>query len=246
VQTLLRQLATTLGQYVPEAEAADARSAAADRLWELVQSAEAGSDNQLQFVKALALHARTEAQMDTVAGIHDGSVEVSGLDLSTDLKWELLTSLVAGGRAGEAEIAAAAEADRTATGALAAALARAAVPTAEAKAEAWKQVVDGTLSNTTQRQVLLGFQRVNDPALIAGYAEKYFEGIEGVWNSRSHEMAETAATLGFPSSQVSQETVDRATALVDAVKGSNAALARVVAECRDDMARALKARAAGE
>ncbi|XNZ00981.1 aminopeptidase N [Micrococcus luteus] len=244
VQTLLRQLATTLGQYVPEDEAQDARAAAADRLWELVQAAEAGSDNQLQFVKALALHARTDAQLDTVAGIHDGSVQVPGLDLSTDLKWELLTSLVAGGRAGEAEIAAAEAEDRTATGALAAAQARAAAPTAEAKAEAWKQVVDGTLSNTTQRQVLLGFQRVNDPALIAEYATKYFEGIEGVWNSRSHEMAETAATLGFPSSQVSQETAERATALVEQVKGSNAGLARVVAECRDDMARALKARQA--
>ena len=244
VQTLLRQLSTALGQYVPEGESAEARAAAADRLWELVQAAEAGSDNQLQFVKALALHARTDAQLDTVAGIHDGSVQVPGLDLSMDLKWELLTSLVAGGRAGEPEIAAAEAEDRTATGALAAAQARAAVPTAEAKAEAWRQVEDGSLSNTTQRQVLLGFQRANDPALIAEYADRYFEGIEGVWDSRSHEMAETAATLGFPSAQVSQETADRATALVEQVRGRNAGLARVVAECRDDMTRALQARQA--
>ncbi|MDO5634058.1 MAG: aminopeptidase N [Micrococcus sp.] len=244
VMTLLRQLATTLSSYVPEERSADVRAQAADALLRLAQAAEAGSDNQLQFVKALALHARTDQQVDAVAAIHDGSLTLEGLDLTTDLRWELLTSLVAAGRAGEAEIEAAAADDATATGALAAAQARAAVPTAEAKHAVWEAIVENTYSNSTQRQALLGFQRAHDPALLAPFAGRYFADIEQIWTSRSHELAETAASMGFPHSQVSQETVEKATQLAEQVAGSHAGLARTISESRDDMVRALKARAA--
>ena len=244
IQTLLRQLATAISQYLPEERSAQVRTDAANRLWMLVEQAEPGSDAQLQFVKAFALHAREEGQLTALADVWDRSSELPGLDLTTDLRWELLTALVAAGRAGETEIAAAETEDPTATGALAAAQARAAVPTAEAKQTAWDQVVAGTLSNTTQRQVLLGFQRAHDPALLAPFTDAFFGSIQDVWGSRSHEMAETVAVLGYPSSQVSQEVVDRATALSDEVRGTNAGLARTLAESRDEMARALKARAA--
>ena len=246
VQTLLRQLATSLSQYLPEAQSRPARERVADRLWALTEQAEAGSDNQLQFVKAFALHARTGAQLDALDAVVDERSVLPGLDLTTDLKWELLTALVAAGRAGEEQIAAAAQADATATGALAALQARAAVPTAEAKQEAWRRVVAGELSNTEQRQALIGFGRVHDRSLIAPYAEEYFSRIEEVWDSRSHEMAETAATLGFPAAQVGQEVAERATELSERVKGSRAGLSRVVAEGRDEMVRALAARAHAE
>ena len=244
VQTLLRQVSTALNQYLPDAQSDALRIDVADRLWELAREAEAGSDSQLQFVKALAVHARTDAQTHVLESLWDGSVELPGLELSADLRWELLTGLVAAGKAGEAEIAQAEAEDATATGALAAAQARAAVPTAEAKRQAWEQTVAGTVSNAMQRQVLTGFQRTHDASLLAPYADEYFARIEQIWNSRSHEMAEPAAILGFPSSQVSEETVNRATALVERVRETNAGLARTVAECRDDMVRALNARQA--
>lgn len=244
VQTLLRQLATALSLYTPEDQLQQLRVQAADRLLELARGAESGSDSQLQFVKAFALHARTDAQLNTLEALHGGQESLPGLDLNTDLKWEMLTGLVAGGRAGEEHIAAAEQADATATGALAAAQARAAVPTAEAKQRAWDQVVSGELSNTTQRNVLTGFARTNDPALLAGFAPQFFEGIEQLWASRSHEMAERAAEGLFPTAQVSQATVDAADALIERTRQSQAALARTVAESRDEVVRALAARAA--
>ena len=143
------------------------------------------------------------------SGTHEGLV------VDQDLRWELLIGLVAAGRAGEDEIAAEESRDLTTTGRERAAQARASVPTAEAKAEAWRQVVDGTLSNTTQRNVLTGFARTNDPALLAGFAPQFFEGIEQLWASRSHEMAERAAEGLFPTAQVSQATVDAADALIE-------------------------------
>lgn len=244
VQTLLRQLNTALSLYTPEDQASQLRATAADRLLELARGAEAGSDNQLQFIKAFAQHARTGEQLDTLAGLHSAEQSLDGLDLNTDLKWEMLTGLVAGGRAGESEIAAAEQNDATATGALAAAQARAAVPTAEAKQRAWDQVVSGELSSTTQRNVLAGFARTNDPALLAGFAPQFFEGVEELWASRSHEMAESAAIGLFPTSQVSQQTVDAANTLIERAREKQAALARTVAESRDEVVRALTARAA--
>ena len=50
---------------------------------------------ELQFVKAFALHARTTAQLDRLSALVDGTRTVPGLDLTTDLRWELLTALVA-------------------------------------------------------------------------------------------------------------------------------------------------------
>ncbi|MGM7667086.1 aminopeptidase N [Microbacterium sp. A93] len=244
VQTLLRQLATALGQYAAPEHAARLREEAADRLLEMARAAEAGSDNQLQFLKAFALHARTAGQLDTLAGLHTGTEVLAGLDLNTDLKWEMLTGLVAGSRAGEAEIAAAEAGDATATGALAATQARAAVATAEAKRTAWDQVVSGSLSNMTQRNVLLGFNRVHDPALLAPFAAEYFSAVEGLWASRSHEMAESAAIGLFPGAQVSAATIDAAQALVERSQQKQPALSRTVAEARDEMVRALAARKA--
>jgi aminopeptidase N len=242
VQTLLRQLATALSQYAAESHAPAMRESAAARLLELARAAEPGSDHQLQFVKAFALHARSGAQLDTLAALHSGAEKLEGLDLNTDLRWEMLTGLAAGGRAGEAEIAAAETADPTATGALAAAQARAAVGTTEAKQAAWDQVVSGSLSNTTQRNVILGFNRVHDPALLAPFAPRFFSTVEDLWSSRSHEMAESAAIGLFPGAQVCQDTIDAADELVARSRSEQPALSRTVAESRDETVRAFSAR----
>ena len=83
---------------------------------------------------------------------------------------------------------------------------------------------------------------VSTGALIAPFADSYFEGVEAMWDSRSHEMAETAATLGYPTAQVTREIADRATALSERLAGTRAGLSRVLAEGRDETVRALAAR----
>jgi len=62
------------------------------------QSAEAGSDTQLQLVKAFAGRAATTEQLDAVRDLLDGHTTLDGLSIDTDLRWELLTSLVADNR----------------------------------------------------------------------------------------------------------------------------------------------------
>ncbi|MCC3297704.1 aminopeptidase N [Arthrobacter caoxuetaonis] len=245
VQVLLRQLATTLAFYVNPQDQQAMTAAAADSLWELSRGAAEGSDSQLQFVKAFASHAQTPEQLDTVAGLLSGDLVLGGLEVGSDLRWELLASLVAGGRSGEAEIAAELERDATATGALAAAGARAALPSAEAKAAAWEAIVERSdMPNAAQRAAIGGFSRVHDTALLEPYAEKYFGAIRAVWDSRTHEIAQQIVVGLYPSRLTTQATVDRTDAFLASLGDEAPALRRLLLESRDGVVRALKAQAA--
>ena len=245
VQVLLRQLATTLAFYVAPQDREPMTAAAADSLWDLARAAAPGSDSQLQFVKAFAAHAQTPDQLDAVAALLSGDLVLEDLEVGSDLRWELLTALVAGGRMGEAEIAAELERDATATGQLAAAGARAALPSAEAKAAAWDAiVVRSDLPNAAQRAAIGGFSRVHDTALLEPYSQRYFDSLREVWASRTHEIAQQIVVGLYLARLTTQETVDRTDAFLDSLGDEAPALRRLLLENRDGVVRALKAQAA--
>lgn len=245
VLVLLRQLTTALDLYVA-AEHRDATAvAAADALLVLAQEAPAGSDQQLQLVKAFAARARTAEQLDAVTDLLDGRRTLDGLSVDTDLRWELLTALVAGGRAGDADVAAQQAADPTATGQRAAAAARAAVPTAEAKERAWDAVVRADdLPNALQAATIGGFGRVHDTALLLPWVEPYFADLERVWAQKTNEMAQNVVLGFYPTALGDDPRVDVlgvTDAWLDAHPDAPAALRRLVAESRDGVRRALLA-----
>ncbi|MET1022095.1 MAG: ERAP1-like C-terminal domain-containing protein, partial [Arthrobacter sp.] len=241
----LRQLATTLNFYVAAEHKEATTVAAADRLWELASRVPAGSDAQLQFVKSYALLARSEGQLDTVSGLLEGSVTLEGLAVDQDLRWELIASLVAGGRAGQARIDAELEQDNTATGQNAAALCKAAIPTPEAKAAAWESiVVKGELSNARQGSAVTGFTRVLDTSLLEPYAEKYFDAVPGIVKDRTHALAQQIVVGLYPAQLTTQATVDRTDEFLASLPEDSAALRRMMLENRDGVARALRARQA--
>ncbi|MGO4230251.1 aminopeptidase N [Arthrobacter sp. YAF34] len=241
----LRQLATTLTFYVAEEHQEATAVAAADKLWGLASAVAAGSDAQLQFVKSYALLARSTGQLDTVSGLLDGSLTLDGLSVDQDLRWELLTSLVAGGRAGQERIDEELAHDNTSNGQNAAALAKAAIPTPEAKAEAWESiVVKGELSNALQGSAVAGFTRVLDTSLLEPYAEKYFEAVPGIVADRTHALASQIVVGLYPAQLTTQATVDRTDEFLAALPEDSAALRRMMLENRDGVARALRARQA--
>jgi aminopeptidase N len=243
----LRQLATTLNFYVAEAHKEETAIAAADRLWELAGAVPPASDAQLQFVKSYALLARSAGQLDTVAGLLDGSVVLDGLTVDQDLRWELLASLVAGGRAGQDRIDAELERDNTSNGQNAAALAKAAIPTPEAKAAAWDSiVVKGELSNALQASAVAGFSRVLDSSLLEPYVDKYFDAVPGIVATRTHALAQQIVVGLYPAQLTRQATVDRTDEFIAALPEESAALRRMMLENRDAVARALRARQADE
>ena len=244
VMVLLRQLNTALDFYVDRSVAAEAGSLAADRLWELANEAAAGSDSQLQFAKAFALRAAEPAQLDSVAALLEGTLVLEGLEVDADLRWELLCSLAAGGRVGVPEIDAELARDNTANGQQAAQTARAAIPTAEAKAAAWHAILDGELSNLEQRAAIAGFNRVHDASLIAGYTGTYFEAARTAWDTKSYEIAQQIVVGLYPAAQTSQGTLDATDAFLATLDDGSRALRRLVLEARDGVVRSLAAQAA--
>ncbi|MDT9685864.1 aminopeptidase N [Streptomyces sp. TRM76323] len=244
VQTLHRQVKLALDLYA----APDWRDTGLAR-WtkaalEHLRSARPGSDHQLAWARAFAATARTDEQLDLLAALLDGSETIEGLVVDTELRWAFVERLAATGRFGADEIAAEHERDKTAAGERHAATAMAARPTAEAKAEAWASVVESdTLPNAVQEAVILGFVQADQRELLAPYTEKYFAAVKGVWESRSHEMAQQIAVGLYPSFQVSPATLEVTDAWLAGAE-PNAALRRLVSESRAGVERALKAQAA--
>lgn len=242
---VLRQLATTLDHYVaPDARAATCLEAE-QALLRLAQEAKPGSDAQLQFYKTLALRAATAETLDEIEAILAGKA-IPGLELDPDLRWEFVAAMTAGGRWGEAEVEREHAADATANGLRAAALARAAIATPEAKATAWAQAVAGNeLPNTIQRNVLTGFARTHDHGLLEPYVERYFESALAVWGAKTNEMAQNVIVISFPMALASQSLLARIDTWIEA-HGESApnGLVRLMREHRDGVTRALRAQAA--
>nr|WP_180218228.1 aminopeptidase N [Streptomyces albus] len=244
VQSLQRQVKLALDLYAAPGWRETGLTRWAEAALEQLRAARPGSDHQLAWARAFAAAARTDAQLDLLAGLLNGSRTVEGLAVDTELRWAFLERLAATGRAGEAEIADELKRDATSAGERHAAAARAARPTPEAKAEAWRAVVESdTLPNAVQEAVISGFVQTDQRELLAPYAERYFAAVKGVWEQRSHEMAQQVALGLYPSLQVSRETLDATDAwLASAEPG--AALRRLVTESRAGVERALRAQAA--
>ncbi|MFI6081340.1 aminopeptidase N [Streptomyces sp. NPDC051217] len=244
VQSLHRQVKLALDLYAaPEWREAGLSQWTEATLAHL-RTAEPGSDHQLAWARAFAATARTPQQLDLLQGLLDGSESVEGLAVDTELRWAFVQRLAAVGVFDEDEIAAEYERDRTAAGERHAASARSARPTAEAKAEAWASVVESDkLPNALQEAVIGGFVQTDQQELLAPYVEKYFEAVKGVWDSRSHEMAQQIALGLYPALQVAPSTLEATDAWL-ASASPNAALRRLMSESRAGVDRALRAQAA--
>jgi len=243
IRTTLSQLGTVARFYVDPATRAETIEAVGDGLWKLAQDAEAGSDAQFQFVKFFANLASTPAHAQALKALLDGDTTLEGLEIDTDLSWELLEGLVLVGAAGTAEIDAALAKDNTANGAQAAARVRATIPTVEGKQAAWASVVDSDeLPNSIVRQTSVGFGHVNDPAPLESLVEKYFASLETVWKSRTHSIAETIVVGLYPTALASQGLVDATKAWL-ASAPDIPALRRLVVENLAGVERALQVQA---
>ncbi|MER7402606.1 aminopeptidase N [Streptomyces sp. NPDC000070] len=244
VQSLQRQVKLAVDLYADPAAREALLARWTDATLAHLRAAAPGSDHQLAWARAFAATARTPEQLDLLDALLDGSKTIEGLVVDTELRWAFVQRLAAVGRFDETEIAGEYDRDRTAAGERHAATARAARPTPEAKAEAWASVVDSDkLPNAVQEAVISGFVQTDQRELLAPYADRYFEVVKDIWESRSHEMAQQIAVGLYPTVQVSQETLDKTDAWLASAE-PNAALRRLVSESRAGVERALRAQAA--
>ncbi len=207
----------------------------------LLAAATPGSDHQLAFARAYAGAAHTPEALDQVAGLLDGSRELPGLVVDTDLRWTLLTGLARHGRADADRIAEELARDNTISGQEQAAMALTVRPTAEAKAQAWRDAIErDDTANETQRQIAYAFQVPGQAELLAPYLERYLEVADTIWEEKGTQRASTALEYMFPMPQLSAATLDRIDDWLERSE-ANPAAKRYVREGRADMARALAA-----
>jgi aminopeptidase N len=240
VAALLRQGQSAVSIFTSDAN----RPAVAERweggLWALVAAASPGSDHQLAFVRA---YAGAASGPDHLRELLDGGL--AGLEVDADLRWTLVKALARIGAADEAEIAAELERDDTNSGRENAAAARAIRPLAEAKAEAWQRAaVDPDTPNETRRQIAVSFQVGGQADILDPYVDTYLAMADTVIDDLGVWIGQVALIYLFPLANPSAETLGKVDAWLASTTAPAAAV-RYVSEGRDDLARALRAQAAG-
>jgi aminopeptidase N len=241
LQSVLAQAAAAVRRFADPAWRSGGLEHLAAGLRDRAREAGPGSDRQLAYAQALAGVATTLADLALLAGLLAGSVVVDGLTVDTEFRWLLLRRLVSRGAAGAAEIDAELDRDRTDAGERHAAACRASIPDPAAKDAAWTEITSGELPNAVFRATLAGF---TDPdhdhaELLEPYARRYFDVVGQVWADWSPDMAQWFAEKAYPRDMITAAAIAAAD---DYMAGGDppAPLRRLLAEGRDDVARALR------
>jgi aminopeptidase N len=241
LQTVLRQSATAVRRFADPAWRDTGLALLAGALRDRLQRAEPGSDDQLAYAQAFAGVATSPDDLALLSGLLDGSVAIEGLAVDTELRWQLLYRLACRGAAGPAEVDAELARDATDAGARHAAACRAAFPDPAAKEEAWNQVIGGKLSNATFRATLNGFANPDAGELLEPYASRYFDVVADIWRDWSSDMAQYFTENAYPSWKITPAGIAAADDYIERTDPPTA-LRRLLAEGRDDVARALRCR----
>jgi aminopeptidase N len=239
VTGLLRQAEAAAVVYGDPANREPARRLLADWAEAAMDGAGEGSDRQLAFARAFAAAARGPDHLTRVLSLLDGSVAVAGLEIDTELRWQLVRCLAAAGAGGEDLIVAEEERDPTDAGHRYAAAARASRPDPEAKAVAWRALVEDDLPLATMRAIMGGFRQPDQELLLDPYTKPYFESLGPMWERRGPDVAMSFTESLYPVGDGAVELTD--THLVSA--NPPPPIRRLLLEGRDQALRVARARA---
>jgi aminopeptidase N len=243
VQSLLAQAASAINVYGEPANRISALDRLATRAHEEAGRASTGGDYQLAWARCFIGASQSEEHLGTVRGMLDGTSAIAGLAIDTDLRWHIVRSLASKGAAYADVIDAEESRDGTDKGRREAAAARASRPTPEAKREAWAAITgDDSLPYSMMRAMIAGFQQPGQGELIEPYVGPYFDALEALWADRAIEVA-----IGFTSGLYPRVLVEPATIeMTDrymAERSPSPPCRRMLVEGRDDVLRAMRARA---
>jgi aminopeptidase N len=236
------QAANALRRFAAPERIAAGKAELAGSALRLLRAAEPGSDFQLAWAQLLAWSAADEEQRTFISGLLSGAESVPGLEVDTELRWMLVRRLAALGEIGDAEIDAELRRDATDQGRNHALSARAAIPDAAHKAEAWHLLTGEELGPDAVRAVSGGFGIGEHAELLAPYAERYFEVLPQLWEQRPEQMRALLAEVMFPYAAASPELLDRIEAFTAGYE-CDSSLMRILVEARDVVERILASRA---
>ncbi|MFF1874780.1 aminopeptidase N [Kitasatospora herbaricolor] len=244
LQSLHQQVKGAVELYADPAWRAEGGRLLAEGALRELRAAAPGGDHQLAWARFLAQTASGSEHLRLVRGLLAGSARIDGLAVDQELRWSFWLALATAGEATDEELAGELAADNTAGGRRQYTQCLAARPTAEAKAAAWSAVIESDeLPNALVEAQIAGFAPAGQRELTAPYAERYFGVLERIWAERTIEIAMRIVGGFFPRLQISTQTLAAADAWLTGHPDAAPALRRLVLECRDDLARALRAQA---
>ena len=238
VGTLLGQALTAASTYAPGGQQAELLQAISGDCWHA--AVEPGSDLQLVRLRAAV---SSTSDVDRLRTLLSGDVP-GGVVLDAELRWHVVRRAAALGVLDEDALDAELARDRTASGEREAEAARAALPTAAAKARAWASVTDGEPTAAQVRSVGAGFWQADQEQVLRPYVDVYLAALPGWWGGGSAQLSSSATTALFPRSLVDQDVAARVQAVL-ATPDLAAGLRRLLSESADDLRRALHAQGSG-
>ncbi|MGI3786621.1 MAG: ERAP1-like C-terminal domain-containing protein, partial [Janthinobacterium lividum] len=246
LRNVLAQASLAANSYTGLAERADVQEQLERGLHELLGAAPEGSDAQLAFARSFAAASNAGRGADVVAGWLDDHDVPEGLAIDRDLRWLLVGQLARLGRIDGPGIDAEQARDDSNTGAELAAGARAARPTAEAKAEAWRLACEtDQVTNSVQSAICVSFAQRGQDEVLAPYEQPYLAMVEeasalrGVWATKGGALRTTAVRNLFPVPAEREPFLGRLDAWFASVTLAPS-VSRIVVERRADSLRALK------
>ncbi len=245
LQRLLGQASTAVEVYGDPARRTSGRAALAAAARAGLDAAEPGTDRQLIWARHLLSLAEAPDDVAFAHGVLDGTVDVPGLAVDTDLRWHIVMALASrGADDGGALIESELGRDPTDIGERRAAWSRSSRPTAVAKAAAWRRLHEETdLPLATLRSIAGGFHHTGQDEVLAPYVQPYFDALPRFWADRSRDEALSLARGLYPDALVGREVLDATDRALadDALPGP---FRRILLESKDGMERAIRGRAA--
>ncbi|MDT0214208.1 aminopeptidase N [Rothia sp. ARF10] len=192
-------------QFLPEADAEEARGRIARAALTAFGEAEPGTDRALVAARVLAA---TTTDEDRLRAWVSGRSLPEGLDGDTDFRWAVVQTMARLGLADEALLAEVEADDTTLSGRLAGLLARAARPGADDKAWAWSEITTNReRSNYELNALATGLWSSGSVDDLRPYAGRYVTDIPRLAEWVGADAHDRVATLAFPSRVVEPETV---------------------------------------
>lgn len=243
IAQLLQQASGAIPAYGDPANVDALQRAWATNARKQLLAAEPGSDLQLLWARSFIAAARAPEHIGFVRGLLEGSQAVKGLAIDTDVRWAIVNALAGVGEISDDVIDMELERDPTDAGRRYAASARANRPTPQAKAQAWVAILDKSTPLQTAMSHMAGFQRYDQSDLIAPYADRYFAQLQPMTETRPIEIAIRFASSMYPSVLCNDDLVRKTDAYLAANKDLAAPIRRYLLENKDQMIRAMRARA---
>jgi aminopeptidase N len=240
--------ALAAGAYGNPSRRLEYRAALAGVARKRLDRAEGGSDDQNSWATHWLSLIDGYEELQVARGWLTGNDVPAGLDVDVNIRWSVVSALASAGADGAAElIDAERKRDATDIGNRRALAARASRPDPAAKEEAWSTAVNNSeIPFVTVRSFMgAGFHQYGQEDVLVPFVDRYAEAFDKIWAEREHDVATGLSNLLFPGAVVDDATV----AMADRLLGRDditPAARRVLAERKDGLERALRARAADQ